>query len=97
MTSTEPRAEWHPGDPALDGNEYLLADSDYRAIITVARDYLRRKRSPWTARRVHIITASVVEVGLGPLDFGGEQGSLRLERKHGTWSVTQAQLWRVLT
>jgi hypothetical protein len=31
-----------PGDPALDGKDYLLSDADFRAIVLAARECLQR-------------------------------------------------------
>ena len=77
------------GDPALDGNDYLLSDADFRAIVSAARDCLKRK-VPWcSARRVHVITATRVEVHLGPNDKYGELGTLEVHRTNGGWKVVK--------
>jgi hypothetical protein len=78
-----------PGDPALDGKDYLLSDADFRAIVSAARDCLQRKVPGCTARRVHVITATKVEVHLGPSDKYGEQGTLDIQRTKGGWRVVQ--------
>ena len=76
-----------PGDPALDGKDYLLSDADFRAIVSAARGCLQRK-APWCrARRVHVISATKVEVYLGPTDKFGEQGSIDVQRTKGEWKV----------
>ncbi len=78
-----------PGDPALDGKDYLLSDADFRAIVSAARACLQHK-APWcTARRVHVITATKVEVHLGPSDQYGEQGTLDVQRTKGSWKVVE--------
>lgn len=77
------------GDPALDGKDYLLSDRDFRAIVSAARTCLQRK-VPWcTLRRVHVVTATEVEVHLGPGDKYGEQGSLDVQRTKGGWKVIE--------
>src|SRR5438876_11209015 len=68
-----------PGDPALDGKDYLLSDADFRAIVAAARACLQRKAPSLNARRVHVITRTKVEVYLGPTDKYGEQGSLDVQ------------------
>jgi hypothetical protein len=76
-----------PGDPSLDGKDYLLSDADFRAIVAVARACLERK-APWlSAHRIHVITGTKVEVYLGPTDTYGEQGSLDVQRTKGEWKV----------
>jgi hypothetical protein len=76
-----------PGDPTLDGKDSLISDADFRAIVSVARECLQRK-VPWcTARRVHVITATKVEVHLGPSDKYGEQGTLDVQRTKAGWKV----------
>jgi hypothetical protein len=45
---------------------------------------------PWcTARRVHVITATKVEVHLGPSDKYGEQGTLDVQRTKAGWKVVE--------
>ena len=77
-----------PGDPALDGKDNLLSDSDFHAIVAVARAFLQRK-APWfSARRVHVISSTKVEVYLNPIDeYGYENGPLDVERAKGGWKV----------
>ena len=78
-----------PGDPALDGKDYLLSDTDFRAIVAAARACVRLKIAGASARRVHVISAKKVEVYLGPVDKFGEQGSLDVQRTKGEWKVVQ--------
>ncbi len=78
-----------PGDPALDGKDYLLSDGDFRAIVSTARACLKSKAPALNARRVHVITATKVEVFLGPVDKYGERGSLDVQRTKGEWKVVQ--------
>ena len=77
------------GDPALDGKDYLLSDADFRAIVSAARACVQRKIPGGSARRVHVISASKVEVYLGPTDKFGEQGFLDVQRTKGEWKVVQ--------
>ena len=76
-----------PGDPALDGKDYLLSDADFRAIVSAARACLKSKAPFLTARRIHVLTANKVEVYLGPTDTGGERGSLDVQRTKGEWKL----------
>ena len=78
-----------PGDPALDGKDYLISDADFRAIVSAVRVCLKSKAPSLSARRVHVITARKVEVFLGPIDKYGEQGSLDVQRTKGEWKVVQ--------
>ena len=78
-----------PGDPALDGNDYLISDADFRAIVSAARDCLKQK-VPWcTARRVHVTSATTVDVHLGPVTEYGEQGLLYVRRTKVGWKVVK--------
>ncbi len=78
-----------PGDPALDGKDYLISEQDFRAIVSAARACLKSKAPALNARRVHVITATKVEVFLGPTDKFGEQGSLDVQRTKGGWKVVE--------
>ncbi len=77
------------GDPALDGNDHLISDADFRGIVSAARACLKSKAPSLSARRVHVITGTKVEVYLGPTDKYGEQGSLDVQRTKGGWKVVQ--------
>jgi hypothetical protein len=77
-----------PGDPALDGKDHLLSDPDFHAIVAVVRAFLQRKAPWYTARRVHVISPSKVEVYLNPIDeYGYENGPLDVERTKDGWKV----------
>jgi hypothetical protein len=76
-----------PGDPALDGKDYLISDADFRAIVSATRACLKSKAPALTARRVHVISSAKAQVYLGPTDAHGEKGSLDVQRtKHG-WKL----------
>lgn len=77
-----------PGDPALDGKDHLLSDTDFHAIVAVARAFLQRKAPWYTARRVHVISPAKAEVYLNPIDeYGYENGPLDVERTKDGWKV----------
>lgn len=84
------------GDPALDGQDYLLVESDFRSIISAARDFVRIHEPRYTVRRVHVLGADRVEIYLGPVDEFGEPGHMRVERRHGTWQVIGEIYLRVI-
>jgi hypothetical protein len=76
-----------PGDPTLDGKDYLISDGDFRAIVSAARACLKSKAPALTARRVHVISEAKVEVYLGPTDAYGEKGSLDVQRTKDGWKL----------
>jgi hypothetical protein len=78
-----------PGDPALDGKDYLISEADFRKILLVVRATLAREHPDLQPHRVHVISASKVEVYAGdPDEHGNERNSLVLTRSNGTWKVT---------
>jgi hypothetical protein len=87
VSATASPVALRPSDPALDGKDYLISDADFRAIVSAARACLKSKEPAVNARRVHVITATKVEVFLGPTDKYGDQGSLDVKRTKGEWKV----------
>jgi hypothetical protein len=64
-----------PGDPAVDGKDYLISEVDFRAIISVARAWLIKTHPSFSVRRVHVVTRDEVEVyvrGRITADYGEE-------------------------
>ena len=95
--ASQPRASPRPGDPALDGKDYLLSEADFRAIIAVARAWLAKTHPSFSVRRVHVITRNQVEVYLrGRLtaDYGAEDDMHSVELKRGKreWRITAHNL-----
>ncbi len=91
-----------PGDPALDGKDYLISEADCRSILTVTRAWLTRTHPSFSVRRVHVVTHDSVEVyvrGRLSANYGEEDDmhSVDLQRtKHG-WHVGAHNLERVPT
>lgn len=86
-----------PGDPALDGKDYLISDADFRAILRTVREALAQEHPDLHPHRVHVISANKVEVYAGDPDEGGnERNSLILERSHGAWKITGGGYDRVI-
>jgi hypothetical protein len=86
-----------PGDPALDGQDQLLSDADFHAIVAVARAFLQRKTPWYSARRVHVVSPAKVEVYLNPIDeYGYEKGPLYVQKTKGGWKVIGAVSERVI-
>ena len=78
-----------PGDPALDGKDYLISEADFREILLVVRATLAREHPDLQPHRVHVIGDSKVEVYAGdPDEHGNERNSLVLTRSNKTWKVT---------
>src|SRR5437879_2318774 len=83
--SGPPRAVSQFGDPALDGRDYLLSESDFRTIITAARQRVAQK-APWLAvHRVHVASADKVTAYVGqPEDW---LAYIDFQRVHGAWRI----------
>jgi hypothetical protein len=86
-----------PGDPALDGKEYLISEADFRAVLAVARAWLTRTHPSFSVRRVHVVTHDSVEVYVrGRLNSSYNQDSdlhsLDLQRSKTSWRITTHNL-----
>lgn len=87
-----PRAEARVGDPALDGHSEFLSESDFREILRLAYESLK-KETPWitSIHRVHVISANEVELFVGDYDEYDLEGyHMLVEQKNGTWKVSLA-------
>lgn len=81
-----------PGDPAVDGKDYLISEADFRAIISVARAWVAKTHPSFSIRRVHVIARAEVEVyvrGRLAADYGAEDDMhfVRLRRAKNDWRV----------
>ena len=77
----------HPGDPAIDGKDYLLSEADFRALLVVARAHLAKFRPRPSIYRVTVNSPTEVEAWYGdPSDVDSE--SLVLTRGKKGWQVT---------
>ena len=96
------RAVPQAGDPALDGADYLLSESDFRAILAVSGLWLARTHPSFHVRRVHVVAPNRVEVYLrGRLaTYYSEDSDLHcieLQRSNNGWRVIADNLSRVPT
>jgi hypothetical protein len=85
-------ASWKPGDPALDGEEYVLSEADFRMIVAVARSRVKERGS---VRAVHVKNSTVVEVGLSRPGSHEEEGILWFQRINGLWKPDRNIHWSV--
>src|SRR2546430_11709070 len=86
-----PRTQSKPRDPSIDGKDYLLSESDFRALLVVARRRLKQYPYQPAIYNVHVI--SPIQVRVHFRDEDGTMGGrwLLLERINGEWHVTQEQ------
>ena len=84
--SGPPQAQERVGDPALDGKDYLLSEADFREIIRVVRASLIRE-TPWynQIQRVHVNSATEVEVYVGGYNEFGDVARMVVRRKNRVW------------
>ncbi len=88
--------ESRPGDPALDGKDYLISETDFRAILSVARERIAHTHAWLQVRRVHVVSRDDVEVyfrNLAHPDYS-DAYSLELQRSKAGWHVTAQSLDR---
>ena len=100
--ASEQRALARPGDPVLDGNDSLLSERDFRALLSVVRAEIARNE-PWLSiRRVHVVSSNKVQVRArdvrGPADeFQGEENyGFDVQRSQNGWQITRSYPIRVL-
>jgi hypothetical protein len=78
----------HAGDPAVDGKDWVLSDSEFRTLLAVARQKLK-KSYPWVGiYRIHVLSATKVEADFGDVSEEGIGGSMDVERFSSGWRVT---------
>ena len=87
----QPHASPRPGDPSISGKDQLLSDSDFRALLIVAR--LRLAKYPYRPAVYNVLVISQKKV---KVMFRGEDGSenggwLLLERAKNGWRVADEQ------
>jgi hypothetical protein len=83
----EARAVSRPGDPALDGKDYLLSEAEFRALLAVARAHVARE-TPWFfLHRVHVVSSTEVKIYLGPFDELGEPYMFYASRESSGWRI----------
>lgn len=89
-----PRAVWHDGDPALDGNTLLLSEPDFRAVIALVTAEIARSH-PWVRlHRVHVISDVELEVYATDLSEStayslskGDDYLLKVRRTSKGWKI----------
>jgi hypothetical protein len=78
-----------PGDPSVDGKDYLLSDADFRALLAVARAKLVTLAPHSGIFDVKVISSTKVYAYYGDRSTGLAH-HLVLERVRGSWRVTDA-------
>ena len=85
-----------PGDPALDGKDYLISEQDFRAVIDVTRKRLA-KVAPWFGvRRIHVEGANDLIAYVGQPDQYGELAYITLHRVRGAWQINSEAFERII-
>src|SRR5438552_16469999 len=84
----EPLAVGRAGDPAISGRDYLLSESNFRALLIVARHRLARYPYRPPVYEVHVIAPHKVRVYFRDEDGSANGRWLLLERVRGEWKVT---------
>jgi hypothetical protein len=81
-----------PGDPALDGKDYLVSDAEFREVVAFSRDYVARHMPSYAVRRIHVMSRDKIEVYVreSPARFHefGDVDFLEVQRINGKWKVT---------
>ena len=91
FVQAKPNASLRAGDPSISGNDHLLSDSDFRALLIVARQRLAEYPYRPAVYNVFVISQRKVKVLFRDED-GSEKGrSLLLERAKAGWRVTDEQ------
>ena len=78
-----------PGDPAVDGKDYLLSEADFRALLAIARTKVAALAPHVGIFNVKVISSTKVEAYYGDRSSGLAH-HLVLERIAGSWRVTAA-------
>jgi hypothetical protein len=96
LCSTSLALQLRPGDPAVDGKDYLISEADFRAILAVAHAEVARSH-PWLElRRLSVITRDKVDVYFRdrPNPDWGDAHMLELQRSKKGWQITGHSLDR---
>ena len=77
------------GAPAVDGKDYLLSESELRAVLSVARARLEQLRRWSSISRVHVVTSTkiVTYYRVGNSDEEAPPYFV-LHRTNGRWYIT---------
>ena len=78
------------GDPSLDGKDYLLSESDFRALLAVARQHLASFRPRPSIYRVTVVNATEVHARYHVSQHSDQEYVewLVLKRVKNQWRVT---------
>ena len=82
--TTKGNALRDPNGLALEG--YVLPDSDFRAVLAVARAYLQGQDRSWALRRIIVRTPIKAEAHVASTEYPGKAYFV-IERRRGSWQV----------
>jgi hypothetical protein len=83
---------FRPGDPAIDGSDYLLSEADFRAVLRIVRDEIAGTHPSFRVRRVYVdsngkwVTAYAYD-RRGSVYPGLEDYFVQLERSKSGWKI----------
>ena len=84
------RVQPRPGDPAIDGADYLISDQDFRALLAEANRKLAEIAPACTINRISVIDRDKVEAHFCEHDFtlhSAWRGTFTLKRMRDGWKV----------
>ena len=82
--------KFRPGDPAVDGPDYLLSEEDFRIVLGIFRDEIARAYPSLHIRRVHVDLPWVTAYCYCPgLDYPEEVSDyfFQVQRVKGAWKI----------
>ena len=84
------RIQFRPGDPAVDGQDYLLSEADFRTVLRIFRDEIARTYPSLHIRRVHVDLPWVTAYCYRPGSDNPEIVSdyfFQVQRVNGAWKI----------
>ena len=101
--ATEQRAVSRPGDPAIDGKDYLLSEADFRAVLSLVRADISHTH-PWlSVRRVHVVNSTQLEIYCRDLrgsfypQTAGDDWVCRVKRASTGWQLLRCDPIMIIT
>jgi len=82
--------KFRPGDPAVDGSDYLLSEKEFRIVLRIFRDEIARAYPSLRIRRVHVDLPWVTAYCYRPGSDNPEQIGdyfFQVERVKGGWKI----------